>query len=106
MPTKRILVTGANRGIGFGIVQGLAEREENLVIIVAARNLTSAEEAVSSLRAKGLEARFEAVELDVTDDGSIKACLSYIEKVHGGLDGKSAHSRPPHDVLCLPTTID
>jgi len=100
MAPKRILVTGANRGIGFSIVQGLAERDKDLIILLGARSLSSAEEAITTLKNKGLNARFEAVELDVTKDGSIKACLSHIEKTHGGLDSKS-HPLPPYLSLTI-----
>ena len=92
MAPKRILVTGANRGIGFSIVQGLAEREKDLIVFVTARSLYLAEEAISSLKNKGLEAHFEPVELDVTSDVSIKTTLFYIERNHGGLDSKPCRS--------------
>jgi NAD(P)-dependent dehydrogenase (short-subunit alcohol dehydrogenase family) len=89
MTFKRILVTGGNRGIGLSIIQALAERDKNLIILVAARKLPSAEEAILSLKDNlGLEAQYEAVELDVTNDESIRSCLSDVEKKHKGLDGR------------------
>lgn len=99
MTPKRILVTGANRGIGFSITRALADRGKDLIILVASRNLISAKDAISSLREKDLQAQFEAIELDVTSDQSIKACLSYIKKNHGGLDGKTRPIPSRHNVL-------
>lgn len=89
MTFRRILVTGGNRGIGLSIIQALAERDKNLIILVAARKLPSAEEVILSLKDNlGLKAQFEAIELDVTNDESIISCLSDIEKKHQGLDGR------------------
>ena len=88
--SKVILITGANRGIGFCIAQGIAERLEDCCILVASRDLSAAEDAISKLR--HLKATFEPIELDVTSDDSIKACLETIRTNHGRLDGTSTHS--------------
>jgi NAD(P)-dependent dehydrogenase (short-subunit alcohol dehydrogenase family) len=85
--SKVILITGANRGIGFCIAQGIAQRLEGCCILVASRDLSAAEDAISKLR--HLKATFEPVELDVTSDDSIKACLESIRTKYGRLDGTS-----------------
>lgn len=87
--SKVILITGANRGIGFCIAQGIAERLEDCCILVASRDLSAAKDAISKLR--HLKATFEPVELDVASDDSITACLETIRKKHGRLDGTSTH---------------
>lgn len=87
--SKVILITGANRGIGFCIAQGIAERLENCCILVASRKLSAAEDAIAKLQ--HLKATFEPVELDVTSDDSITACLETIRTNHGRLDGTSTH---------------
>ena len=38
MTQKVILVTGSNKGIGFGIIETLLEKKSKLVIILSARN--------------------------------------------------------------------
>lgn len=87
MASTIVLVTGAARGIGFGIVQALAQRKKDLTILVAARNIRSAEDAIVLVRKEGLEANFRPVELDVSSDESIKAISSQVESQYGRLDG-------------------
>jgi NAD(P)-dependent dehydrogenase (short-subunit alcohol dehydrogenase family) len=85
--SKVILITGANRSIGFCIAQAIAQLSEDCCILVASRNLSSAEDAISKLH--DLKATFQPIALDVTSDDSIKACLKTIEINHGRLDGTS-----------------
>ena len=83
--SKVILITGANRGIGFCIAEGIAQRLDDCCILVASRDLSAAEAAITKLR--HLKATFEPVQLDVTSDESIKSCLETIRTNHGRLDG-------------------
>ena len=64
---KVALVTGASRGIGRAIAEGLAAEGARLVI--AARGVEALEEAKSRLEATGAEVL--AVPTDVGDDGSV-----------------------------------
>lgn len=89
MASRVILTTGANRGIGFSIVQALAQRSTGLVLLVASRSKANASEAVSQLQALGLEADFQPIELDVTNDDSIKAAVGEVKSKYGKLDGKT-----------------
>lgn len=50
MSPKIVLVTGGNRGIGFGIVQALAQRSEENTIVIASRKKSDAEEAIVGRR--------------------------------------------------------
>lgn len=84
--SKIILITGANRGIGFCMVQRIAERAGETCILVASRDMSAAEEAISHLN--GVKATLQPVALDVTSDGSIRACLEDIGRKHGRLDGR------------------
>ena len=91
--SKVILITGANRGIGFCIAQAIAQRTEQCCMLVASRNLSSAEDAISKFQ--DLKATFQPIALDVTNDESIKACLETIKISHGRLDGTSPTRHPP-----------
>ena len=87
MSPKTILVTGGNRGIGFGIVQALAQSSSENNIIIASRQKTNAEKAVSELRGMGLTSSLYPLALDVTSDDSIEAAVAEVERQFGGLDG-------------------
>ena len=88
MASKIILTTGANRGIGYSIVQALAQRSTDLTLLVGARSKKNAEEAVAQLQELGLKADFQPLELDVTSDDSIKGAVEEVKAKHGKLDGK------------------
>ena len=64
------LVTGANKGIGFAIAQGLLSK--GFEVILAARSLDKAQAAAQKLESGGL---VRAVQLDVTDDNSIQQAV-------------------------------
>ncbi|WP_026122236.1 SDR family NAD(P)-dependent oxidoreductase [Nocardiopsis halotolerans] len=80
--TKTALVTGANKGIGFAIAQGLGEI--GFTVAVGARDDARREEAVGRLRASGVDAF--GVALDVTSDDSVAAAAKEIERTAGRLD--------------------
>ncbi len=80
---KRVaLVTGANRGIGYAISRRLGE--ENITVIMGARDPKKGMEACSRLQGEGLDVHFEL--LDVTDEKSIKTAIESIRTHFGRLD--------------------
>jgi NAD(P)-dependent dehydrogenase (short-subunit alcohol dehydrogenase family) len=79
---RTALITGANKGIGFAVAQGLAAT--GLTVAVGARDETRREEAVERLRAGGADAF--GVPLDVTSDDSVAAAAAAIERTAGRLD--------------------
>ena len=80
--TRTALVTGANKGIGFAIAQGLGAL--GLTVAVGARDPARGAEAVQRLQAAGVDA-FE-VALDVTSEDSAAAAAATIEERTGRLD--------------------
>lgn len=80
--TTTALVTGANKGIGFAVAQGLGAI--GLTVAVGARDGARREEAVERLRAAGVDAF--GVALDVTSDESVAAALATVERTTGRLD--------------------
>jgi NAD(P)-dependent dehydrogenase (short-subunit alcohol dehydrogenase family) len=80
--TKTALVTGANKGIGFAVAQGLGAI--GFTVAVGARDDTRREKAVERLRAAGVDAF--GVALDVTSDDSVAAAAAAIERTAGRLD--------------------
>lgn len=80
---KRLaLVTGANRGLGFAISQGLAEY--GITVILGARDSEKGAQACNRLKRKGLDVHFEM--LDVVNEKSIQNAVSRIESRFGRLD--------------------
>ncbi len=78
---KVALVTGANKGIGKAIVQGLAR--EGLIVYLGARDADKGRAAATELQADG---DVHAVQLDVTDSDSVRAAAETIEAAAGRLD--------------------
>ncbi|KAI1394017.1 uncharacterized protein F4822DRAFT_424474 [Hypoxylon trugodes] len=81
-----ILVTGGNRGIGYAIVQALGTRIRDATILVGCRSVENAREPIMKLKELGIPEIFEPVEIDITDDASIKAAVQTVEEGYGKLD--------------------
>lgn len=83
MNTSRIvLVTGANRGLGFEICRQLGTQGHTT--LVAARDTAKGEAAAEKLRSEGIDAH--AVTLDAADSASIRAAVAHVQKQFGVLD--------------------
>ncbi|MEU0093804.1 SDR family NAD(P)-dependent oxidoreductase [Kribbella sp. NPDC006257] len=78
------VVTGANQGIGFALVEGLAARmnPEDLVLLTSRDPGRVAEAAA---RAKGV-AQIEGRVLDVSDDDAIAQLAAGLQAEYGGVD--------------------
>lgn len=79
---KVVLITGANRGIGFETARELGE--QGMVVVLGARDLDKGKAAAAKLIAKGITA--EALKLDITVPADHAAAFDYLEKQHGKLD--------------------
>ena len=79
---KTILVTGANRGIGFEIVRQLTKLGHT--VILTARHAGAGETAVEKLASEGLKVHF--MPLDVTDGRQIKDSVEEVRNRFGRLD--------------------
>ncbi len=76
------VVTGGNRGIGLGIVRGLAEA--GAAVVVAARNEEKSRQVVQEIQEEGGEAL--AVSVDVGDESSVEALMQSTVDHFGRLD--------------------
>jgi NAD(P)-dependent dehydrogenase (short-subunit alcohol dehydrogenase family) len=80
---KSALVTGANKSIGFEVARQLAQK--GIYVYLGSRNLENGLEAVNKLKAEGLN-NVEAIQLDITDDNSVKNAREQIGKKTNILD--------------------
>lgn len=77
------MVTGANKGIGFEIVQQLAAAK--VMVVLTARDKGRGEEATSKLHELGLS-NVVFHQVDVTDINTITSLVYFIQTEFGRLD--------------------
>ena len=80
---KSALVTGANKSIGFEVARQLAQK--GVYVYLGSRNLENGIVAVNKLMAEGLS-NAEVIQLDITDDESVKNARAEIGKKTKALD--------------------
>ncbi|MBC9796409.1 SDR family oxidoreductase [Sinomicrobium weinanense] len=80
---KKALITGANKGIGFETAKQLLQK--GFYVYIGSRSLENGLQAVEKLKAEGLT-NAEAVQMDVTDDNSVKNARTEIGRRTDALD--------------------
>ena len=78
---KIALVTGANRGIGFAIAQGLLRKD--VTVVATSRNLANKEEMIEKLSPLG---RIYYSQLDVTNLETINQTVAFVQNTFNRLD--------------------
>ena len=88
MTQKVVLVTGSNKGIGYGIIETLLEKKSKLVIILSARNEELGKKSYELLSSKYPDSKdkFYFHQLDITKEESIKNFCSWVKEKFGKLD--------------------
>ncbi|CAF9929004.1 MAG: hypothetical protein HETSPECPRED_007254 [Heterodermia speciosa] len=79
-----VLVSGANQGLGYEMCKKLATEQPDFHILVASRDDKRGREAAATLQ--DLQGTVEAVQLDISKDNSIEACVKWIDTKFGRLD--------------------
>jgi NAD(P)-dependent dehydrogenase (short-subunit alcohol dehydrogenase family) len=83
MTNQRVaLITGGNRGIGYETARQLGQQD--IIVILAARELAAAQNAVKELTTLGIDAR--GIQLDVTNNDDRRAAADYLASTFGKLD--------------------
>ncbi|KAB8263848.1 hypothetical protein BDV32DRAFT_118529 [Aspergillus pseudonomiae] len=81
-----VLISGANRGLGYETAKNLL-LSGNYHIIIGSRDRSKGEAAAGSLRAlSGIHGTVSTIQLDVTDDQSVDNARVHIESDFGRLD--------------------
>ena len=80
---KNVLITGANKGIGFETAKQLAQL--GYYIFLGSRDSKKGEDAVQRMKALGLS-NVEAIEIDVADIRSVEAARAAVETRIDALD--------------------
>lgn len=79
---KNIIVTGSNKGIGYGIVENLASKAGwNIIMVV--RNLELGEKAKGEIAAKYPQASLNLEKLDVSDAKSREDFVGVVKAKYG-----------------------
>lgn len=92
--TKIVMVTGANQGLGLGVIEVAGLRSPNNTFILCSRNVENGEKAVKQLRQSGVTAEVDVVQLEVTNNEHITAAVKHVQEKYGRLDGMESHQ--PH----------
>ncbi|MFP5076161.1 SDR family oxidoreductase [Rhizobium sp. YIM 134829] len=82
MLKKTVLITGANKSIGFETARQMGRRGYS--VWLGSRDAARGEEAVRLLEAEGIEARLLII--DVTDAASVKQAADHVHREDGKLD--------------------
>lgn len=80
---KKALITGANKGIGFGTARLLLQN--GFYVYMGSRNLQNGVNAVEELKAEGLS-NVEVIQMDITDESSVQKGREAIGKRTDVLD--------------------
>ena len=79
-PLKKILITGANKGIGLALVQAVLEADDSVSVFLGSRDPARGEAALERLLDKnpGWVGRLRVVAMDVADDASVDSAAAEI----------------------------
>lgn len=85
---KIVLVTGSNKGIGYGIIEALLKKKSNFRIILTSRNEQLGINSFNQLSEKYPHSKnnFFYHQLDITSESSISNLIEWIKKEFGKID--------------------
>ena len=88
MNQKVVVVTGSNKGIGYGIIETLLEKKSKLRIILSSRNEVLGKKSFEELLSKYPESKdtFYYHQLDITKEESIKNFADWAKEKFGKID--------------------
>jgi len=85
-----VLVTGANKGIGYYCVAEFAKKHPNWTILLSSRSLDNANKAIEQLKKDQSTAsnfsNIQPIQLDVNDQKSVEAAVNTVRNKYSRLD--------------------
>lgn len=82
---RRVLVTGANKGIGFAIAKGVLAEHTETFVLLGSRSKARGQAAADALIAEkpSFSGRLQLVELDVSNDESVATAVNEVRRELG-----------------------
>lgn len=99
-----ILITGANRGIGFAIAQAVCGSFPTSTILIGCRNVDLGEDAIKRLRLDGVTTSLHTLPIDIESDVSIASAVTIVREKFGKLDGKCTLCSLPNSTTDVVST--
>ncbi|KAL4819689.1 hypothetical protein BDW67DRAFT_193944 [Aspergillus spinulosporus] len=98
---KIVLITGANTGIGYQVVRALYSAEKPYSVIVAARSLTKAQDAIHAIQTEfpASSNKLTPLVVDVESDESIEKAYEEVQGAFGKLDALINNAGAQFDLL-------
>jgi len=98
---RRVLITGANRGIGYALARAVLHHSPDNVVVIAARSTDKAQAAKAELVAENseLSTRIETVSLDVTSIESIEAAAESVGPLYALVNNAGVLAKTTDEVL-------
>jgi len=97
---KKVLITGANKSIGFEATRQLLK--QGYFVYLGARDLAKGEEAVAKLKTEGLT-NVKAIQIDVTNPISIEAASKQIDSLDVLINNAGISGGIPQTALATTT---
>ena len=80
-----VLITGANKGIGFQIARTFGKHSEKSVIVTS-RNLEMGKKALSELTVEFPNSEFHLVQLDLAEESTMQNVVEFVKNNFGEID--------------------
>jgi NAD(P)-dependent dehydrogenase (short-subunit alcohol dehydrogenase family) len=84
-----ILVTGANRGIGYEAVKLLSQEKPDATILLGSRTAQNGQAAIEKMKTSSPSSDFsniKVVELDITSSSSLSSAVAHVKSTYSTLD--------------------